>query len=70
MPKASAPKAPCVEVWLSPQTIGHAGLGEAELRADDVHDALLGVAHRVEADAELLAVAAQRLDLGRGSPGR
>ncbi len=21
MPKASAPKAPCVEVWLSPQTI-------------------------------------------------
>ena len=26
MPKASAPSAPWVEVWLSPQTIDHAGL--------------------------------------------
>ena len=43
---------------------GHARLGQPELRADDVHDALLGVAHRVDRDAELLAVAAQRLDLG------
>ena len=41
----------------------HAGLGEAQLRADDVDDALVGVTHRIEADAELLAVAAQRLDL-------
>ena len=44
----------------------HAGLGEAELRADHVHDALLDVAERVQADAELLGVAAQRLDLGPG----
>ena len=42
----------------------HAGLGEAELRADDVHDALLDVAERVQPDAELLGVAAQGLDLG------
>ena len=41
----------------------HARLGEAELRADDVHDALVEVAHRVQADAELLALRAQRLDL-------
>ena len=42
----------------------HPGLGEPELRADDVHDALLAVAHRVQPDAELGAVAAQRLHLG------
>jgi hypothetical protein len=43
---------------------GQAGLGEAELRADHVHDALLDVTHREQPDAELLAVAAQGLDLG------
>ena len=42
----------------------HAGLGEAQLRADDVHDALLDVAERMQPDAELLGVPAQRLDLG------
>ena len=66
MPKASAPNAPWVEVWLSPQTTVMPGLGEPELRADDVHDALLGVVHRVERHAELGAVAAQRLHLGAG----
>ena len=75
MPNARAPNAPWVEVWLSPQTTVMPGLGEAELRADDVHDALLGVAHRVEPDAELVAVAPQRLDLGQADrvgdrPGR
>ena len=64
MPKAIAPKAPWVEVWQSPHTIVMPGLGQAELRADDVHDPLLDVAERVQADAELLGVAAQRLDLG------
>ena len=44
----------------------HARLGEAELRADDVDDALAGVAHRVQPDAELRAVLAQRLDLRAG----
>ena len=43
---------------------GHARLGEAQLRADDVDDPLLGVAQGVQADAELLAVVAQGLDLG------
>ena len=43
---------------------GHAGLGEAELGADDVDDALVDVAQRVQAYAELGGVLAQRLDLG------
>ena len=43
MPKASAPKAPCVAVWLSPQTIVMPGWVQALLRADDVHDALADV---------------------------
>ena len=41
----------------------HAGLGQTELRSDDVHDALFEVAHRMQPDAELVAVASQRLDL-------
>ena len=41
----------------------HAGLGQTELRSDDVHDALLEVAHRMQPDAELFAVASQRFDL-------
>ena len=49
MPNASAPNAPCVEVWLSPHTIVMPGLGEALLGTDDVHDALARVAHRVAA---------------------
>ena len=64
MPKASAPNAPWVEVCESPQTIVMPGWVRPELRADDVHDALLGVAHRVQPHAELGAVLAQRLDLG------
>jgi hypothetical protein len=42
---------------------GHAGLGDAELRADDVDDTLLAAADVEEFDAELLAVLAQRRDL-------
>ena len=64
MPNAIAPNAPCVEVCESPQTTVMPGMREAELRPDDVHDALLDVAERVQADAELLRVAAERLDLG------
>ncbi len=44
----------------------HAGLAEAELRPDDVHDALERVAHRIEPDAEFGAIARERLDLPRG----
>ena len=55
--------APCVDVWLSPQTIVMPGCGQAELRADDVDDALAAAAGRVERDAELLAVAPQRVEL-------
>ena len=39
------------------------GMGESELRTDDVHDALLDVAERVQANPELDGVRAQRLDL-------
>ena len=63
MPNASAPNAPCVDVCESPQTTVMPGLRQSELRADDVHDALLDVAERVQSDAELRAVVAQRLNL-------
>src|SRR6185503_14961986 len=42
---------------------GHARLGEAELRPDDVHDPLPPAAGRVERDAELGAVPLERLEL-------
>jgi len=42
----------------------HTGLRQTQLRPDHVHDALFDVAHRVQTHAELLGVAAQRLDLG------
>jgi hypothetical protein len=42
---------------------GHPGLRDAELGADDVDDALVGRAQREDRDAELRAVALQRLDL-------
>ena len=64
MPNAIAPNAPWVLVWLSPQTIVIPGWVRPELRTDDVHDALVEVAERVQPDAELLGVLAQRLDLG------
>ena len=41
----------------------HARLGDAELGPDDVHDALVLGAQRVDRDAELRAVALERLDL-------
>ncbi len=41
----------------------HAGLRDAVLRPDDVHDALEVGADRVHRHAELLAVALERLDL-------
>ena len=41
----------------------HAGLGEAQLGADDVNDALIGVAQGVQAHAELLGILTQRVDL-------
>ncbi len=41
----------------------HPRLSEAELRPDDVDDALLGIPHAMQANAELGAVATQRVDL-------
>ena len=42
---------------------GDAGHGESQLRAHHVHDALLDVAQRVQANAKLLGVGAQGFDL-------
>ena len=64
MPNASAPNAPCVEVCESPQTTVRPGWVSPSCGPDLVDDALVGVAERVEADAELGGVVAQRLDLG------
>ena len=63
MPSASAPKAPWVEVWLSPQTIVVAGQREALLGADDVDDALAAVELVVIFDAEFARVLGELLDL-------
>ena len=41
----------------------HARLGQAELRADHVHDPVAAVPERIQADAELGAVAVERLEL-------
>ena len=43
---------------------GHAGHGQAELRADHVHNTLFLITQRVDAHAEFLGVAAQGLNLG------
>ena len=40
IPNASAPKAPCVLVWLSPQTIVKPGKRQPQLGTDHVDDAL------------------------------
>ena len=56
MPKASAPNAPCVAVWLSPQTTVMPGCVKPELRPDHVHDALAVAVHAQAANAELGAV--------------
>ena len=42
----------------------HPWLSQAELRTDDMNDALVDIAHREQPDTELFAVAAQGLDLG------
>ena len=67
IPNASAPSAPCVLVWLSPHTIGHAGLGQPELGTDHVDDALQWTEPVLESDAELRAVARQRIELLLGN---
>ena len=66
MPNASAPNAPWVLVCESPQTMVMPGLGQPELRPDDVDDALARVADAVQRDAELGAVGLELVDLGGG----
>ena len=52
MPNASAPKAPCVLVWLSPQTIVVPGSVKPELGTDHVDDALAAAVEVEERHAE------------------
>ena len=66
MPKARAPNAPWVLVWLSPQTMVMPGWRGAELRADDVHDAAPRIAHAEQLDAELGGIAARAARTCRG----
>ena len=63
MPNASAPKAPCVEVWRVAADDRHARLRDAQLGADHVDDALAVRAQRVDRHSELGAVVLERLDL-------
>ena len=63
MPCASAPKAPCVEVWLSPHTMVVPGSVKPCSGPDHVHDALPDVALVEVLDAEFLGVLGERLDL-------
>ncbi len=42
---------------------GHAGQGPALFGADDMHDALTHVRHRIVVDAEILGVLVERFDL-------
>ena len=63
MPNASAPNAPCVAVCESPQTIVMPGWVTPSSGPDDVDDPAPVRAERVERDAELGAVALERLDL-------
>ena len=60
MPNAMAPNAPWVEVWLSPHAIVMPGLRQAQLWADDVHDALRAARQIEERHACLAAVALER----------
>ena len=66
MPKANAPNAPCVAVWLSPHTIVMPGWVRPQFRSDHVHHALVLVVEIVKPNAELLAVLTQRVDLFLG----
>ena len=63
IPKARAPNAPWVLVWLSPQTIVKPGRGQPQLGADHVHDPLAAALDVIERDAELATVRPHRLDL-------
>jgi hypothetical protein len=63
MPWASAPKAPWVEVWLSPQTMVMPGRVKPCSGPDDVDDALALVVLVEILDAEIGCVLGQCLDL-------
>ena len=63
MPKASAPKAPCVAVWLSPQTIVMPGWVSPSSGPITWTMPWFAVVQIVEPDAELAAVLPQRVDL-------
>ena len=71
MPKASAPKAPCVRGVAVAADERDARQGEAELRTDDVDDAVAIVAHRDVVDPEVARSSASSRETCRAaSPSR
>ena len=64
MPNAIAPTAPCVAVWLSPQTMIMPRLGASLLRPDDMDDALRLAEHVEVLETELVRVPLHRFQLG------
>ena len=66
MPWASEPKAPWVEVWLSPQTMVMPGRVKPCSGPDHVDDALADVELVEVLDAEILGVLGESRNLGRG----
>ena len=74
MPKANAPSAPCVEVWLSPHTSSSPGSVMPCSGPDDVHDPLALVVEvecGTPCSPTLSAnVSTMRADLGRRRVGR
>ena len=70
MPQAMAPSAPCVQVWLSPQTTVLPGSDDAHLRPDHVHDALAGLAEVEQPDAMTRGLLAQQLQIAAAELGR
>jgi len=68
MPNASARRAVRPRYANRPQTIVRPGWVIPSCRTDHVHDALLGITHRVELHAEVRAVLAQCLDLRAAGP--
>ena len=60
--RQGAKRAVCTRVAV-PTDNGHAGLGETEFGPDHVHDALIGIAHRVVGHAELSGIRPQNVEL-------
>ncbi len=66
----SAPKAPCVDVWLSPHTMVAPGSVKPCSRTNDMNDALTLVEFVENIRCEVFRIGRQLLDLNAGFRGR